>query len=341
MTNPFKSISLNRKLIHENGFYGFEAFRIFWDLYYCRRTFHCTKQEYFRYKFYNFKNRYRKYFLLRYHQRVSYGLVDRGSYVIYGKERQYTLFADKIKRDWMYVTPDNISEVEGFIRKHGKVIFKPIHGSQGKGIFAFSAEEIEDQFVHKCVAIVNDEYICEQYVIQHPKMSEINPNSVNTIRAITLFDGQNVKAISAGLRTGSEESVCDNMSIGGVGAAIDIDTGIITTTGVNYEGERFVYHPVSGTKIIGFEIPYWKEVLEMITECARRVSKAAIVGWDVAVTETGPCLIEANNRPAGKLCQIATERPQGEEMIEYINNNWKKYHENITKEFKKRMNRWL
>ncbi len=340
MRNPFRTIKDGQRILHEHGFYGTEALRIFFDMFYCRKKFHCTINEYFNYKFYNYKNRMRKDYLLRYHQRVSYSFVDGGSASIVGKEQQYKTFHDKIQREWMKVTPDNLSEIESFIKKHGRVIFKPNFGSQGTGIFAFSADDIASQLPEKLSAIMNEDYVCEQYVVQHPKMSEINPGSVNTIRIITLCDGESVKLISAGLRTGAAEGVCDNMSIGGVGAAIYMETGIVFTTGVNYEKTRYFYHPVSGTKIPGFEIPFWNEVKEMIRECALRVNKVAIVGWDIAVTADGPCLIEANNRPAGKLFQISTNQPQGEEILTYIKKNKHKYYKKTPEHIKVRMKRY-
>ncbi len=341
MKNLLKRIKSARGVLHDNGFFGKEAFFAFWDMYYCRRKFHCTTKEYFGYKFYNLKDRIRKNYLLRYHQRARYCLVDLGSDKICGKEQQYTIFHDKIMREWMYVTAENLPEVESFIRKHGKVIFKPMYGSQGDGIFAMSADEIESGLREKYAQITERKYLCEQYVIQHPKMSELNPGSVNTVRVTTLCDGETVKMVFGSLRTGVGDSVCDNMSIGGVGAVVDMETGILTTGGVDFEKKRYFYHPTSGMKMIGFEIPHWDMVKELVNECALRISKAAIVGWDIAITETGPCLIEANNRPAaGRSAQIATNQPQGEEIINYINNNWRKYYKKMPKEFKKRMKRW-
>ena len=41
-------------------------------------------------------------------------------------------------------------------------------------------------------------------------------------------------------------------------------------------------------------IPFWKEVVEMIYICCKDVPGARYVGWDVAITKDGPCLIEGN-----------------------------------------------
>ena len=46
----------------------------------------------------------------------------------------------------------------------------------------------------------------------------------------------------------------------------------------------------------GFQIPFFEEVEEQIAiEAADWIPKA-LVGWDIAVSETGPALIEGNTR---------------------------------------------
>ncbi len=341
MRNPFRTIKDGQRILHEHGFYGTEALRIFFDMFYCRKKFHCTINEYFNYKFYNYKNRMRKNFLLKYHTLVAYDLVNLIPEIAYEKDKEYTIFYDKIAREWMRVTSENRTELEGFIRKHGKVIFKPNYGLQGSGIFAFTADEIKEHLTEKLAEIAEEPYLCEQYLIQHPKLAEMNPGSVNTMRIVTLCDGHTVKMVFGSLRTGVGDNVCDNMSSGGVGTVLDMETGISITPGIDFKNNHYFYHPVSGIKMIGFEIPFWDEVKAMVTECALRVPKAAILGWDIAITENGPCIIEVNSHPsAGKAAQIATGRPQGEEIINYINENRQKYYKKTPDFIKARMKRY-
>ena len=39
----------------------------------------------------------------------------------------------------------------------------------------------------------------------------------------------------------------------------------------------------------------WEQVIEMLRKAAVRVPEIGYVGWDIAITETGPILIEGNN----------------------------------------------
>ena len=336
MRRILKKFKIVNDLFVENGVHGFSKVFVFFDLIYCKKILHATYNEYFLYGFQNLKNSIRKNYLLRYHQRARYPLVDNdierklGS----GKDKQYKVFWDIIGREWIYATPENLTEIKEFIKKHGKVIFKPVFGSQGKGIFSVSANEMDNMLAKIILKITDQKYICEEYLVQHPKMNQMNSYSVNTIRIITLCDGDNVKIISAALRTSVEKKVCDNLSDGGLGAAVDTNTGVIVAAGCDYNNKRYFYHPDSNTELIGFEIPYWSEVTKMVKEAALRVNRNAIVGWDIAISEVGPCLIEANNRPAGKAAQISLQQPCGEEIINYINKNWRKYHKKIPKGIK-------
>ena len=45
----------------------------------------------------------------------------------------------------------------------------------------------------------------------------------------------------------------------------------------------------------GFQIPFFEDVRRIALEAAHWIPKA-LVGWDIAVSETGPALIEGNTR---------------------------------------------
>ena len=55
------------------------------------------------------------------------------------------------------------------------------------------------------------------------------------------------------------------------------------------------HHPVTGVKIIGFKIPFWQESLQMAKDAALHNKKNRSIGWDIAVTNDGPVLIEGNS----------------------------------------------
>ena len=46
--------------------------------------------------------------------------------------------------------------------------------------------------------------------------------------------------------------------------------------------------------MIGYAVPQWAAVSELVTAAARAFMPLRTVGWDVAITPTRPCLIEGN-----------------------------------------------
>ena len=116
--NLFRKIKSYSTMLEQHKIYGFKKITVFFDLLYCRKRFHANYSEYFLYEFHKLKNSVRKNYLLTYHQRAMYPMVDNdierklGS----GKDKQYMLFNDMLKREWMYVSSENLPETENFIK---------------------------------------------------------------------------------------------------------------------------------------------------------------------------------------------------------------------------------
>ena len=328
-----------RKKIEKHGITGKEASVIYRDMLHCHRKFHSTPGEYFFYDFCNLSDRERRKFLLVYHQRTQYLLVTAGGQNFSSKKRQYGLFPDLLKRKWVSVSEISCGELIHFMRENGKVVFKPDIGSQGKGIFAATSSRSDEEIAKIYGDIKNENYICEEYIDQHPKMAEIDPISVNTVRVLTLNDKVKPEIIAAGLRTSGYGGICDNMSAGGIGAGVDTETGVVYTKGVDFGKNRFIYHPVSGEQIVGFNVPFWKETVELVLSAAKKLPDCAVIGWDIAYAADGPLMIEFNAAPGSRLVQVCDGLPKGEKIIEYIEKNADRKRQR-SREYKKHMKKF-
>lgn len=158
----------------------------------------------------------------------------------------------------------------------------------------------EDVDLKKCYdRLKSERCILEEIVHQHQSIAEFNESSVNTLRLITFVcaDGE-VKVMGAIFRMGRKGNVADNFHYHGILAIVDVDTGVICTTGVDRDFKRYVVHPDSLKPIVGFKIPFWSEVLETVKKAAKVVPEVRYVGWDVAVGENGQIImIEGNKTP--------------------------------------------
>jgi len=53
-------------------------------------------------------------------------------------------------------------------------------------------------------------------------------------------------------------------------------------------------HPVTGAPTVGVQLPEWDAVLALVTRAAEAFAPLRAVGWDVAITDQGVVLLEAN-----------------------------------------------
>lgn len=94
-----------------------------------------------------------------------------------------------------------------------------------------------------------------------------------------------------------------NLHQGGIGAAINLKTGIITDA---YHNETQIStHPDTGTPLIGVRIPFWGEILDMSTRCAEATG-LKYLGVDIVVDESfGPIILEVNARPGLEIQNVS------------------------------------
>jgi hypothetical protein len=187
------------------------------------------------------------------------------------------------------------------------VMVKTLFGTGGKGVMKLTLDYrshpvlMPDQVpfdVFFSRLISKKFLLAEEFVTQHPLLMAWNPSCVNTIRVITLLQPNGRTSVFAAiLRLGSGAEV-DNFHSGGIAVLIDLERGTTQGRGFRMEpsNEEFcVTHPITQVPLEGLAIPFWKETLHMVTEAASVVPGAGTVGWDMAITPDGPCIIEGND----------------------------------------------
>lgn len=222
------------------------------------------------------------------------------------------LFKEHIRRNWIKIDPDtDVAAFTQFLSDNADLIAKPLEGSSGVGIERYTREHWagrEAEFLAELQA--KGIGILEQRVIQHPEMMRLCPTSVNTIRIATLLGDHKQGVVYAFLRIGNGK-VMDNVDCGGMAARVDLQSGKLLTVGADKAGNTYEKHPMTGTAIIGFEVPFFQEAMAMCNQAALKVPQMRFVAWDVAITEDGPCFIEGNSFPSHAVPQFAAHYPDG------------------------------
>lgn len=185
-------------------------------------------------------------------------------------------------------------------------VAKPSDGMMGKGVFLL---QVIDNVIYvdgKAIELrelidilLSANYIIQERIIQHERIDALCPSSVNTIRLQTVMDKNgNVIPFGPLLRIGRIGNMVDNWAKGGLAVGIDENTGSLKGFGFlkpKY-GMKMKEHPDTHIVFDGYKIPYYNEAVKMAVSLHQMMYRSHSIGWDIAITPTGPVFIEGNDR---------------------------------------------
>lgn len=212
--------------------------------------------------------------------------------VFYDKMIFSRVFSEFYERKCMSTETMTREEFMFFVNNVPKFIYKPLEGGQGKGIQVF--ERIGGGYAEVYEKLKGTHGIIEEWIQQHPKMQELYPEAVNIVRIQTIYTQNKCHFLCATLTIGYKNKIA-NASANSIFTLVDVANGQVFTDGCDYNDNIYISHPETGICFKGFLIPMWDEILSMLEKAASRVPQIGYVGWDVAITENGPVIIEGNN----------------------------------------------
>lgn len=200
------------------------------------------------------------------------------------------------KRRWLY-TPQCTYEQFADLLSSTECVIKPHDGSLGFGVKKVPAQTDPVQIKSLYDKCVQGSMIIEECLHGCDAIQAFHPQSLNTIRFVTVAFRGKAFPFGAFLRMGIGDMIIDNAHAGGLFAQINMETGVIESEGITTEGLRVERHPDTNMLIKGTQIPRWNEVVDFCVSAARQ-TKNTVSGWDVIITDKGTLeFIEANNRP--------------------------------------------
>lgn len=211
---------------------------------------------------------------------------------------------------------DRITQLLG--NKSGKLVLKGSLGQVGAEVEVISCKDYSPETLIEYMT--NKKYnLAEEYVVQHSALMELSPSGLNTVRVLTQLHEGKVNFLGARLRV-SVNSPVDNMAAGNLAAFIDIEKGVVIGPAVysDITKEDVTIHPVTDKPITGFAIPFWSEAIKLAREAALHLPENKSVGWDVAITEEGPELIEGNHNWCKLLWQLPAREGLKKELEKYL-----------------------
>lgn len=178
--------------------------------------------------------------------------------------------------------------------------------SMGRGVVPYTAEGDLLQLFKKLLDECPDGFICEGLIKAHPVIKALNPDSVNTVRLITYFDGKETHVHKCFMKIGQKGSFVDNGGAGGIFAAVNDEKGFFESNGIDEKGRRYDTHPYTGIKIEGYQLPAWDEALALGREISSMIPGFRFIGWDLTYTEDNEWIIVEGNSITQFLGQQST-----------------------------------
>lgn len=279
------------------------TFSILFDMAKCAIKYGSGYMDYFEFEFY----------LLNSEERSTYvtGRINSDVVSKYNKKEDYDKLNDKVEfnnlfkeylgRDFLDLRNSSFKEFKEFIMNKERIVVKPINSCGGKGVEVIEIDKTKLKNEYNILKIYNsimkkEQYLVEEYILQHRDLVKLYNGSVNSIRVVTFLDDNgDVQILNVVLKIGNGGSV-DNFSSGGMYTFVD-NKGEVFVPAINEKGEIFERHPSSGVKIKGFKVPNYDKIKPFVKRLGKVVPTLRYVGWDIVITEKGIVVIEGNEYP--------------------------------------------
>lgn len=200
------------------------------------------------------------------------------------------------------------------INENQKMVLKPvIDGGAGKSVklieyknelYFINSKSVDLKGLIDEIYKSND-FLLSKFVEQNDYSNNIFPYSVNTIRVVSVHEGDGVDIIEAAHRFGTNDTApVDNASVGALVASVNMVNGVLGEAKEYLTTQTYTYHPDTNEKIKDVKIPNWDLVKEDIIRVHSMLPYLKFVAWDIVITKDSYSIIEGNASTGTTLFQL-------------------------------------
>lgn len=197
------------------------------------------------------------------------------------------------------------------------VFIKSINGECADGVyhleFDYGVIKINGvlcNFEDLQVMTANKKFILQEKIYQAKALAVLHPYSINTIRLETVYNykEKRIEILPPLLRVGTNKNKVDNWAVGGFAIGIDVEKKCLRKYGFYKPayGTKAVRHPDTGILFEGYPIPFLEEAIEAAKRFHSYLTDVHSIGWDIAITDEGPCFVEGNDNWEISLVQVCS-----------------------------------
>lgn len=236
---------------------------------------------------------------------------------------------------------NSINELEKFLREESSypVYVKPSHGSYGKGnallrcrdgqelVFGDDSRMGITEYCTSLLGQVGLGWIFQEPLVPHNEIAQLCGQRISGVRVHSFMksDGPMVFRAIWKINVGTSDS--DNFHHGASGnmlADVDVNTGRVTRVvhGMGFDQEVDPGHPITGKPLVEFCLPHWPDVKRLVCQAHHLFPGFISPGWDVAICDEGPVLLEVNAFGDIDLTQHAAGRGFVDENFMSLLDDW-------------------
>lgn len=224
------------------------------------------------------------------------------------------------------------ADLQGWMESSGAggFVFKPLEGIQGHMVLVFVGPSADHP--GKFVTLAGESYDAEEIVAStansarlersnpgantrsflieerlrpHPELVRFIGSTLCTIRVQTIIavDGM-PRIVAAVFKLQPKPVGVDHLIHGAVGCWVDLETGVLGRGRTRGSLEYATLIPDTNTSFVGFRLPCWEETKDLALRAAGAFPWARSIGWDIALSDRGPVLVEGNERWSPSLIQL-------------------------------------
>jgi Sugar-transfer associated ATP-grasp len=224
-------------------------------------------------------------------------------------------------------TPEDVARWLESTRPDG-FVQKPIEGEKGQAIRAFkrvddngsalrySYPEGGEVDVAEVVRLITERnpltghpqmdgggvymtsFILEERLQIHADLAPYGPHALPCVRVITILNEDGSVEIPAVMFASQPREQSAHNLGGALCMNVEPETGVLGLGGYIRRGEspHRKSDPDSGLEFFGKTLPHYAEAIALAKRAAKLFPMTRSIGWDIAVTDSGPVIIEGNIR---------------------------------------------
>lgn len=158
--------------------------------------------------------------------------------------------------------------------------------------------------------------IVQESMQPHTALRDLSLTVLTSCRMMTVKnEAGGFEATHAVFKSSTKEgAIVDNFHRGGIVSKVDMKTGELGPASDAGVGRPCIWlerHPLTDAQIKGRRLPLWKETVDLVCRAHAAFPDRVTIGWDVAITDRGPVIIEGNAQSGCDMIQRTHDLPAG------------------------------